>query len=203
MAMPNPWPRRLAIPLAAIGAAEVGHLFTYAVRFGPGAFAIQSGGAHAYLPSLAALVSGSLGAGVMIALLLIALARQCDSRQRSGARAPLINLASLLLVLQLAIFGIQEAGEALAMHSALPAGADLAFWGVLGQLPAALATSLIVRRLLAEVETAVEVLSEGATVRLSVGRFTSPPISVPGYRPLLHARSRVRSNPLRGPPLSA
>ena len=203
MAMPNPWLRRLAIPLAAIGAAEVGHLLTYAVRFGPGAFAIQSGGAHAYLPSLAALVSGSLGAAAMVALLLVALARLTDSQQPSAPRAPLINLASLLLVLQLAIFGVQEAGEALAMHSALPAAADLAFWGVLGQLPAALATSLIVRRLMAEVETAVEALSAGAAVRLSVGRVASPLSAVPGYRTLLQARSRVRSNSLRGPPLSA
>lgn len=193
------WSRRLAIPVAALAAAEVGHLVTYAVKFGPAAFSVESDGGHRYLPSLLALAAGTSGALVLVGLLLVALARLAGSRP-AGRPIPYLNLATVLLALQLAIFGCQEAGEALAIHAAPPGAAELAFWGIFGQLLPALLTALILRRLLAEVELAIEVLDSGASVGFAA--WPAAPLALAAAGPSVLPRDgyHPKANPLRGPP---
>ena len=200
--MPGRWPRRLLILLAALAAAESGHLLTYLVRFGPGALRIESGDSHSYLPALSVLLTGAVGSALVLVGLVIALARQVGSGAHSRRGIPFINLASLLLVLQFTIFVTQETGEALAAQGSLPSASDLAFWGILGQLPAALLAALIVRRPLAEVEVAVEILADGPALQLGLRRLAAVGFPVSYHRPQLSSRPVNRSNPRRGPPLS-
>ncbi len=196
------WLRLLAIPLVALAAAQIGHVITYVVRFGPGAVGLQSRGGHAYLPALSALLGGAAGAGIVIALLLVALARQYGSQVSSRSGPALINLASQLLLLQLVVYGSQEMAEALANHGALPSATDLGFWGILGQLPAALLVAVVLKRLLTEVEGAIDVLASISPAGLRTRIIGSLAAPAADFETQLHTAVSPRSASLRGPPIS-
>lgn len=196
-------PRLIAIPLAAVAAAEAGHLLSYSIRFGPGALAAQSAGSHAYLPGLLAMVGGAGGTAVLLALGLIGLARCTSGRRLVRRPGVYLNLASGLFVLQLVVFAGQEAGEAIAAGAALPALGDLLFWGAVGQLPVALAAAWLVGWLVAGVEAAAERLTDGSLLDLRPPAVLS--LGAPGrpLHPAAPVRSRWGAAGLRGPPFHA
>ena len=103
----------MAVPLS-----QLGHLLVYFMRYGPANSLQESYGAHAYFPSVAKASAGLLGLLVLVAVILVGLARLVGRRRIAGQRqvpaAALPELVAVLLPLQLAIFIGQETIELLA-----------------------------------------------------------------------------------------
>jgi hypothetical protein len=199
--------RLIAVPAAVLAGSQLGHAFAYYARFGLEATSRQSEGVHAYLPTLAGVVSAGIGGLLMTSLLVIAAAR-CLGPQRAGwrRRATLrfSDLLPALFVAQLLVFSGQETVESLAAGGGhLPSVLELLFWGALGQLPAAAIAAGVLAWLLSRLEAAWTVLLDGAA-RLLQDPFT-PAIAGPP-RPAPAANLRLASAfpsafRKRGPPL--
>jgi hypothetical protein len=128
----------------AVGAtaAQAGHLLAYQLRFGGAAKQLQSGGAHAYFPAVAKTGLGLAAAFVVVALVLVGLARLAAGRRLEGPTPPsYLRLVAMLFWIQLACFGLQETVEGASGWSPVL----LLLWGTAGQLPIALVGALALR----------------------------------------------------------
>lgn len=148
--------RWLAVAAAVAGGSQLGHALVYLARFGLGAGAHQSAGAHGYYPMLTAGISAAVGGLLTIALVLVAAARTLPGpgAGRTRATARFTDLVPLLFVAQLVVFMGQETLEALAAGGTVPSAIELLLWGTLGQLPAAATAAAVACWLLARVEAA-------------------------------------------------
>lgn len=190
----------------AVAGAQAGHLLTYDLRFGAAAQQIQAGGAHAYFPAFVKTALGCAALLLLAALLVIGAARTVAKRTQphhSGGGPSFVSVLATLFTVQLAWFMAQEVAEALVAGLPLPGVENLLLWGMLGQLPVALAGATILIWLGRRVEAAIAALGSvaPATARLL---FTAPvalrPIAVEGALAIAHAsRSRIVK---RGPPTS-
>jgi hypothetical protein len=204
-------PRRLAamaLPLLALGASQLGHLVASELRHGPRTLAPDGAGVHWYFPTFAALALGAAGGALVAAALVVAAARALRAGPRRDAvgRPPVLELAALMLVLQLGIYTAQETLERAVLGAATPSAGELLLWGGLGQLPVALTGALGLSWLLARFEVAVEDLAAPALLR----SLTWPPAAAPaarGPRPpalaVLLARAAGRALAKRAPPTGA
>jgi hypothetical protein len=155
-----------------VAGSQLGHAITYLVRYGAAAATLQSEGVHAYFPALTAIISGVVGGGLMTALLLFAAARVLTSAPAAANRHrahTVFDILPVLFAVQMVLFIGQESIEMLVAGGAVPSVAALLLWGAVGQLPAALAGSVIVSWLLVTIETAVSDLIAGGSSVLSLG----------------------------------
>ncbi|HZQ48763.1 MAG TPA: hypothetical protein VFB69_00450 [Candidatus Dormibacteraeota bacterium] len=160
----------------AIAGAQAGHLLTYTLRFGAAAQHLQSSGVHGYFPALAKLAVGTAALAGIGALLIIAAARVVAQGHRRPAAAggpSYITLLAALFTLQLACFVGQEVVESLVAGVAPPGAADLLLWGMLGQLPVAVAGTTVLRWFGRRVQAAVADLGNAVTVAAPL-IFTAP-----------------------------
>jgi hypothetical protein len=199
--------RGLALAGLAVAGAQAGHLLAYQLRFGAGAFRVQSSGAHSYFP---ALLKTSLGAValVLIAGLLIVGAARLLARGRAPFRQggpTLISLLAVLFTIQLAWFMGQEVTESLAAGVPPGSASDLLLWGMLGQLPVALAGAAALRWLWTGVEAAASELA--AIARVTPPALQPAPMAVLAVRDsdraLLLAHEARSTFSKRGPPYSS
>ena len=110
--------RTVLVALLAAGPlAQLGHLLSYLLRFGPDAAPRQSSGVHHYFPTLLTSGAAALGAALLAGLLLIALARFMvglrNDRVPDGGR-PVLPLLLVLLAIQLGVYWSQELAEGFA-----------------------------------------------------------------------------------------
>jgi hypothetical protein len=160
--------RGLAVLGLALAGTEAGHLVSYQVRFGAASLHVQSTGVHAYFP---ALVKTSVGA---VALALIAgLLMAGAARVLAGGRGPrragggtFIGLLATLFTLQLALYMGQEVAEAIAGGVPADSASNLLLWGMVGQLPVALAGTAALRWFCTRVEAVASELASIAHVYL-------------------------------------
>ncbi|HXM54368.1 MAG TPA: hypothetical protein VOB72_03190 [Candidatus Dormibacteraeota bacterium] len=151
--------RRGALVAAAVGGSQLGHALVYLARYGVGAGAEQSAGAHAYFPMLTAGLSAGLGGLLTLGLVLVAAARTLPRPAcRPRATARFLDLLPLFFLGQMVVFMGQEAVEAAAAGGPVPSAIELLFWGTLGQLPAAVIAAAVACWLLARVEAALTAL---------------------------------------------
>ncbi|HEY8812190.1 MAG TPA: hypothetical protein VIO86_06825 [Candidatus Dormibacteraeota bacterium] len=191
--------------LIALPMAQLGHLVTYYLRFGPDAALRQSTGAHAYFPVLLQVEAATLGAALLAVLLLLGVARfmvGLRNEQLPEGGWPLAPLLLALFGAQLALFAGQELAEA--WLSGLPAAplGHLLGWGVAGQLPVALLTALGLSWISAKVRRAVRRLRRSRPVpALPRGAFSPAPgwavATTPGF-----SRAGLAGFVNRGPPIS-
>jgi hypothetical protein len=195
----------VAALLVALPMSQLGHLFAYALRFGPEAAARQSTGAHTYFPAVLQAGTAAIGAALLVLLLLLGLARFMvglrNERMPDGGW-PVAPLLLTLLAAQLAIFAGQEMAEAaLAGLPAAPAQ-YLAGWGVAGHLPVALLTALGLSWISARVRRAVRRLRRARPATLFPRGTVRPAL---GWAPAT-VRGFVAIAPAgfvtRGPPFS-
>ncbi len=137
-------------------ASQAGHLLAYALRYGAGAWQLQSSGAHAYFPVLVKTGLGVVASATLVGLLLVSFARIAAGRPVPHQPAPsFLRLIAVLFTVQLTCFLLQEAAEA-AVGGAPPSSpAVLLLWGTAGQLPVALVAALALRWLLMRLGPAV------------------------------------------------
>jgi hypothetical protein len=174
---------RLSGPAIAIAASQLGHAIVYTLRFGAGAPAAQSTGAHGYFPALSLLLTAAVGGGLVAALALLAAARAFAVvppgwRRRSAVRV--FDVLPTLFLVQLLVFATQESLETVASGGAFPSLVELLFWGAIGQLPAALLGALVISWLSSRLEEAWTLLVTaaahyaGALTPLAPGRAPRP-----------------------------
>ena len=206
MMRPTMRARFWAVAGLAVAGAQAGHLLAYQLRFGPAAEQIQATGAHAYFPTFVKTALGVTAMALIGALLVVAVARVAarGAAARRVAGPSFIGALAALFTLQLVLFMVQELAESL-IAGVPPAGAEaLLLWGMVGQLPVAVAGAAVLVWLGERVEAAIRVLGsiEPAAAPLIV---TAPlalqPIFVDGALATTHAaRSRIVK---RGPPISS
>jgi hypothetical protein len=195
-------PARRAVPLVGLASAPLGHLLAYQVRFAGRSAAVESSGAHAYVPLVVGTVMTGLAVALLLSLLFLAVARLAIGRRRGlvpGPRRPVLDLLPVLFTIQLAAFVAQECVEALATGALPDPVPAMLLWGTVGQLPVAVVAAVVLSWLTARLEAAVREL------RLAASQFRPwrPPAvagwrpAEPGNRPLAAAR---RARPMRGPP---
>jgi hypothetical protein len=196
--------RWLAVPLAGVASAPLGHLIAYQVRFGPEAAQAQSTGAHVYFPALAGSLSGALAAGLVASLLVVAAARvlvgQLGGVHSGDRRWPVFELLPALFTVQLGAFLVQEVVESTAVGAALEQLPELMLWGTLGQLPVALVVALALSWLSLRLRAAVLALRSPAP---AIRPRPEAAVAQIAFVPVVH---RLRSEALgavvqRGPPL--
>ena len=137
----------------AIAGSQAGHLLAYELRFGAAAPHLQSIGAHAYFPLLVKTIFGAGALALIASLLLLGFARLASGRKIEKQSAPsLLRLLAVLYTLQLVFFIGQETLEG-------SSAGDLYLWGLLAQLPVALAGAVALRWLFAELGPALAELS--------------------------------------------
>ena len=136
----------MALPLGVLAASQAGHLLAWQLRQGPRGLPARGSGVHAYVPALTAVVFGAAAVAILAALSVVAVARLGRlgrvGRQPAAARLrriPLLDMAAVLFVVQLAVYLAQETPEASWGGQPRPDLADLLLWGSLGQVPAAIA----------------------------------------------------------------
>jgi hypothetical protein len=199
--------RGLAVIGLALAGTEAGHLLAYQLRYGARAFAIQSTGVHAYLPALLKTAFGAVAlcliSGLLIAGAAHLLARGQGRRHAGGGT--FIGLLATLFTLQLVLYIGQEVAEAIAGGVTPGSAANLLLWGMVGQLPVAVAVAAALRWLWTRVETAASELASVARVLL--------PASAPAplaavvvrdhERALLPAPAARLTFVKRGPPTSS
>lgn len=198
--------RGLAVLGLALCGAQAGHLIAYQLRFGSSSMQVQSSGAHAYFP---ALVKTSLGAGALVllaSLLLIAAAQAvARSRQVTVGSPSYLSLLATLFTAQLALFAGQETVESLLAGVTPEPAPSLLLWGMLGQLPAALAGAAVLRALWSTVAGAAEVVA--GVVRTAADPSEPAPLvvaAVPHLEPVLAGFQHPRAGHVkRGPPLTS
>src|SRR4029077_11039682 len=167
--------RRSVLMVIGLGllASQAGHLLAYQVRFGADAAQVQSSGGHSYFPALVKSSFGAAAAVLLMALLLVAVARVLTGRKvRGGARPSYVRLLAGLFTIQLAAFAVQEVVEALIAGAPVAPVTLLLLWGTIGQLPAAALAALAVRWLGTRVEAAV------GSIREMVRAMSPAPVSL-------------------------
>jgi hypothetical protein len=190
--------------LAALS-SQAGHLVAYELRFGGAAQSVQSSGAHTYYPALAKTTVGLTAMAILLALLVIGLARVVGAKApiRAEPDRPFVSLLAVLFTAQLALYAGQEVVEAALAGIPPDSAAHLLLWGTLGQLPVAAVAAMTLRWLLVRFESAVReirlVLAESRLEPRSM-----PPAVVPVWRvssaALLLSRVAGASLVKRGPP---
>ena len=191
----------------ALAGTEAGHLLAYQLRFGVRAFEIQSSGVHAYLPALLKTAFGAVAlcliSGLLIAGAAHLLARGQGRRHASGGT--LIGLLATLFTLQLALYIGQEVAEAIAGGVTPGSASNLLLWGMVGQLPVALAGAAALRWLWTHVESAASELASIA--RVSVPAPAPAPLAAvvvrDHERAVLPAQAARFIFVKRGPPTSS
>lgn len=198
--------RGLAVLGLALAGTEAGHLIAYQLRFGASALSVQSSGVHAYFPVLLKLALGGVGLALVAGLLMAGAARLLAGGpgSRQAAAGSFIGLLGTLFTIQLAIFMGQEVAEAIAGGLPSDSASNLLLWGMVGQLPVALAGAAAVRWLWTRVETAATELASIA--RASIPAPAPPPLAVivvRGHERALLTADAARSTFVkRGPPAS-
>jgi hypothetical protein len=197
--------------LAALGLAlagtEAGHLLAYQLRFGAAAFHVQSVGVHAYFPALLKTAFGVLALALIAGLLIAGAARLL-----AGGRGPryagggsFIGLLATMFTVQLAAYMGQEVAEAIAGCVPPDSASNLLLWGMVGQLPVAVAGAAALRWLWTRVASAASELASIA--RVSLPAPAQAPLAVvlirDGERALLLAHAARSSFVKRGPPASS
>jgi hypothetical protein len=191
----------------AIAGAQAGHVLAYDLRFGAAAQRLQASGVHAYFPTLARTAAGVVALGLIGALLVIGAARvvaQGSRPSRPAGGPSFVSLLATLFTVQLAWFMAQEVIEALAAGVAPAGAADLLLWGMVGQLPVAVAGATVLVWLGRRVESAVAEMG-GVIAAQTPLFYTTPlalqPLVVDSALAVAHAsRARIVK---RGPPTSS
>jgi hypothetical protein len=146
-------------------ASQAGHLLAYALVYGPVAGRMQSTGAHAYFPALVKTAFGLAAMFVVLALVVIGLARLLGGRRlERGSSGSYVRMVSMLFCLQLTCFVVQEKVE-MAAGAPSTSAVSLLLWGTAGQLPVALVAAIALRWLAVRLGPAVARLL-GAAVPL-------------------------------------
>jgi hypothetical protein len=183
-------------------ASQAGHLLAYALLYGPVAGRMQSTGAHSYFPTFVKTAFGLAAAFVLLAIVVIGLARLLAGR-RLGSSPSLsyVRLLAMLFSLQLTFFVVQESVE-MAAGAPVTSAPGLLLWGSLGQLPVALLAALALRWIAVRVGPALASLLEpmAGAIRLT------PYIVAIRVRPLAFAAATPLETlsltlTRRGPPL--
>ena len=190
--------RVVAVLAVAIAGSQAGHLLAYELRFGAAAQQLQSSGAHAYFPLVARTFLGAAAMALIAALLLIGLARLATGRKIEEQSAPsFFRLLAGLYTLQLVLFVGQEVLEG------SPAG-ELFFWGMVGQLPVAIAGALALRWLLARLAPALGALTLRLESALQLLPLNTALLLWPAPVAVLGTTDRA-AGPItrRGPPTSS
>ena len=199
--------RGLAVAGLAVAGAQAGHLLAYQLRFGADAFQVQSSGAHAYFPALLKTSVGAVALALVAGLLIIAAARLVarGSSTLNFGGPPFMSLLATLFTIQLAWFIGQEVAESL--FAGLPPGSasGLLLWGMVGQLPVALAGAAALRWLWTRVEAAASELA--AVARIALPSSIPAPVAIVAVRDsdraMLLAHAARSTFTKRGPPFSS
>src|SRR5579859_5835958 len=199
--------RGLAVIGLALAGTEAGHLLAYQLRFGARAFAIQSTGVHAYLPALVKTAFGAIALCLISGLLIAGAARLLGRGQgrRDAGGGTFIGLLATLFTLQLVLYIGQEVAEAIAGGVTPGSAVNLLLWGMVGQLPVALAGAAALRWLWTRVETAASELASIARASLPAPLHARLAIVVirDNERALVLAHAARSSFVKRGPPPSS
>jgi hypothetical protein len=199
--------RALVVLGMAAAGSQAGHLVAYQLRFGALAADMQSTGAHVYFPALARTGLGLAAIALIAALLLIGASRvvRLEPGMRRAGGPSYLSLLAWLFTLQLALFMTQETVEAAVAGPRLDSTVDSLLWGMVGQLPVALAGAAALRGMWSRVEVAAETLIE--VIRVPALAPVTPSVLAVriGYsdQALLRshgARSRIDK---RGPPAAS
>lgn len=196
--------RGLAVLGLALAGTEGGHLLAYQVRFGASALQVQSSGVHTYFPALVKTSLGALALTAMGALLLVAVSRVLARRNaqvRVSGQA-FISLLASLFTIQLALYIGQEVAESLVAGLPPDSASNLLLWGMVGQLPVALAGAAALRWLWTRVEAAASELA--SITRVTLPAAAPAPLAVlvvrDSERALLLAHAARSTFVKRGPP---
>lgn len=188
--------------------AQVGHVLSYAVRYGGASGAIQSAGTHAYFPELLKGALGLLAACLLAALLLIGAGRLCLGERMGLERRPGLpyrDLALACFCFQLDVFLVQEVTEAVVGGQALNVQllATVCVWGLVGQGPLALLAALALHWLSTRLDLVIgELRYQLERPALEVPLLAiAVPVQPPPAGGLPRHRFRAAS-PTRGPPAS-
>ncbi len=199
--------RGLAVIGLALAGTEAGHLLAYQLRFGASAFQIQSTRVHAYFPALLKTAFGAVALALISGLLIAGAARllaRGHGRRHAGG-GTFIGLLAALFTAQLAMYMGQEVAEAIAGGVPPDSASNLLLWGMVGQLPVALAGAAALRWLWTHVETAASELA--STARVSLPASAPSPLAVVVVRDhervFLPAHAAGSSFVKRGPPTSS
>jgi hypothetical protein len=196
--------RAVAVAALAVVGAQAGHLLAYQLRFGPSAFQVQSSGVHTYFPALVKTSLGALALTVIGVLLLVgvsrAVTRGIAPRRVSGPT--FISLLATLFTIQLAWFLVQEVTESLLAGLPPDSASNLLLWGMVGQLPVAVAGAAPLRWLWTRVEAAASELA--SLTHVSLPASAPAPLAVvlvrDSERALLLAHAARSRAVKRGPP---
>ena len=189
-ALPNikPVKRAAAVLGIALAGSQAGHLLAYELRFGAAAQVVQSTGQHAYFPLVVKTFLGAAALVLIASLLLVGFARIASSGTLETQSAPsLLRLVSILYTIQLTCFVVQETVEGESVS-------QVVLWGLVGQMPVALAGAIALRWLLARVAPAVARLALRLEPALQLLTFAKAPALQP--TPVI---VRVRRETLAGP----
>jgi hypothetical protein len=190
----------------AVAGAQAGHLLAYRLRFGSMAEQIESTGVHAYFPAVVKTALGVAALALIGALLVVAAARVA-ARGRGARRVSgptFIGALAALFTLQLAWFVGQELVESLVAGAPRASVELLLLWGMVGQLPIAVAGAAVVVWLGERVEAAIAILGTIELADMS-NAITAPLL----LQPVVAGDALVRARPersrivRRGPPLSS
>lgn len=198
VAIPNikPVKRAAAILGIAVAGSQAGHLLAYELRFGPAAQAVQGTGAHAYFPLVAKTFLGASALALIASLLLVGFARIAAGGTLERTTPSLLRLVSILYTVQLACFVVQETLEG-------GSASQVVLWGLVGQMPVALACAVALRWLLARVAPAAARLALRVEPALELLTFATTTALLP-VPVVVRARRESVAGPStrRGPPLS-
>jgi hypothetical protein len=198
--------RGLAVLGLALAGTEAGHLLAYQLRFGAGAFRVQSTGVHAYFPLVVKTTLGAVALALIVGLLMAGAARLlAGGRGPRRAGGSFIGLLATLFTMQLALYMGQEVAEAIAGGLPPDSASNLLLWGMVGQLPVALAGTAALRWFWTRVEAVASELSSSARVYLPAPvPATLAVVVVRDHDRALVPAQAVRSSFVkRGPPISS
>ena len=198
--------KRAAVVIGlAVAGTQAGHLLAYQLRFGADALQVQSAGVHAYFPALLKTSLGVVALTLMAVLLMLGAARLVarGPSRLVGEGPPFINLLAMLFTIQLACFIGQEVAESMVAGLPPASPSNLLLWGMVGQLPVALAGAAAMRWLSTRIEAAAAELA--AIARLPIPAPVAAPlvvVAVRGSDRVLRLAHASRSTFVkRGPPV--
>jgi len=199
--------RGLAVLGLALAGTEAGHLLAYQLRFGAAAFRVQSVGVHAYFPALLKTTLGAFALALIAGLLIAGAARLLAGGRgpRHAGGGSFIGLLATVFTIQLAAYMGQEVAEATAGGVPPDSAPNLLLWGMIGQLPVALAGAAALRWLWTRVESAASELASIARASLPAPLHARLAIVVirDNERALVLAHAARSSFVKRGPPPSS
>jgi len=204
---------RHLLAAAFLGAllSQPGHLVGYLGHYGWWGLAVESRGVHGYFPGVLSASAALIGAGLLLALLVIAATRVLLGRALGRRRLPGVPFAHLLLVLalvQLHVYAVQELFEQAAAGQAFSPGdlVSIAGWGLAGQLPVAVVAAAALAVLSSPLLGALARL-RSTFVHASSPGFGLPALSPPIAPEPLPVRARserfAMAGRRRGPPASS